>query len=54
MTEKLRTDIAEYVKSGGYDALSFSLLYQPRHNDVPGREIQRIIDEEKRRWRRYN
>ncbi|WP_337102371.1 hypothetical protein [Paenibacillus sp. YIM B09110] len=44
---QLRTDIREYVKGGGWDAFSFALLASPRYDGVPGREIQRLIDEEK-------
>jgi hypothetical protein len=46
-TRQLRADIREYVKGGGWDAFSFSLLTSPRYDGVPGHEIQRIIDEEK-------
>ncbi|MFF2886687.1 hypothetical protein [Paenibacillus sp. NPDC057967] len=42
MDEELRSTIREYVASSGWDALT---VY-PRFSNVPGREIQRIIDEE--------
>ncbi|MBJ6364196.1 hypothetical protein ACFOQM_23535 [Paenibacillus sp. GCM10012307] len=44
--EQLRADVADYVRAGGRDAFSFSLTYHPRYGDVPGCEIQRLIDEE--------
>lgn len=43
--ERLREDIRRYVKRGGWDAFSFSLLASPLYGDVPGRVIQRIINE---------
>jgi hypothetical protein len=45
--EKLRADIRQYVAEGGHDAFSFASLAYPRHNNVSGREIQRIIDTER-------
>lgn len=42
----LRLLIREYVLLGGRDAFSFSMLVSPRFGDAPGREIQRLIDEE--------
>lgn len=47
MDEELRSAIREYVAGGGWDAFSFTLTAYPRFSDVPGREIQRIIDEER-------
>jgi hypothetical protein len=45
--DRLRQDIRDYVRSGGWDAFSFALLASPRYDHVPGREIQRLIDEER-------
>ncbi|MCU6709312.1 hypothetical protein M6D81_11400 [Paenibacillus sp. J5C_2022] len=43
---RLRADIRDYLRSGGVaDAFSFASLAYPAYKDVPGRDIQRIIDE---------
>lgn len=46
MTDDLRQAIAEYVNAGRRDAFEFSALVYPEFKDVPGKEIQRMIDEE--------
>lgn len=45
-TEILRKDIRDYVRRGGRDALSFSMMMRPKYDRVSGREIRRMIDEE--------
>lgn len=42
----LATDIRDYVVIGGRDAFSFSLLSKPYHGDIPGKDLQRMIDAE--------
>lgn len=49
MGDNLRPLIREYVLLGGRDAFSFSQKVSPRYGDVPGREIQQLIDEESTR-----
>ena len=43
---ELKRRIDEYVEQGGRDAFAFSLAYSPDYDDIPGRDIQRMIDEE--------
>ena len=45
--DQLRTAIREFVERGGYDAFDFAVTEYPRFGSVPGRDIQRIIDEER-------
>lgn len=42
--QRLLNDIAEYVRNGERDARGFSLMHYPLYGDIPGREIQRLID----------
>ena len=42
----LAKDIRTYVAIGGRDAFSFSLYHKPYHGDIPGKDLQRMIDEE--------
>lgn len=44
--DELRQAIAEYVIEERRDAFEFSAGYYPKYKDVPGKVIQRIIDEE--------
>lgn len=39
-------DIRSYVAIGGRDAFSFSIMHKPYHGDIPGKDLQRMIDEE--------
>ena len=43
--KRLLNDIAEYVRNGERDARGFSLTHYPLYGDIPGREIQRLIDD---------
>lgn len=42
----LRVDVRVYVEMGGRDAFSFAVSHKPFHGDIPGRDLQRIIDDE--------
>jgi len=42
----LRKAIREYVSKGGRIAFSFSMIHEPRFKDIPGKDIQRMIDEQ--------
>ena len=42
----LARDIMAYVAVGGRDAFSFSIMHKPYHGDIPGRDLQRMIDAE--------
>lgn len=44
---QLRSVVRDFVACGGYDAFDFACLAYPRFMNVPGREIQRIIDKER-------
>jgi len=46
MTDELRKAIREYVSKGGRIAFSFSMIHEPRFKDIPGKDIQRMIDKE--------
>lgn len=43
--EELERDIKEFVEGGGFDAFSFSIKHSPDYGDIPGRDIQLLIDE---------
>lgn len=45
----LAKDIRTYVAIGGRDAFSFSLYHKPYYGDIPGKDLQRMIDEEIKR-----
>ena len=45
----LAKDIRSYVAIGGRDAFTFSLYHKPYHGDIPGRDLQRMIDDEAER-----
>ena len=42
----LAIDIRAYVAVGGRDAFSFSIMHKPYHGDIPGKDLQRMIDAE--------
>ena len=46
MDEQLERSIREYVRKGRRDAFEFSAGHYPKFKDVPGKVIQRLIDEE--------
>lgn len=48
----LRKAIREYVSKGGRIAFSFSMIHEPRFQDIPGKDIQRMIDEEVEKLKR--
>lgn len=43
----LERDIEEFVLEGGFDAFTFSMQYAPKYNNIPGRDLQLLIDEAK-------
>ena len=52
MTDELRKAIREYVSKGGRIAFSFSMIHEPRFKDIPGKDIQRMIDGEVEKLKR--
>lgn len=43
--DNLRKEIRKYVDRGGRDAFAFSIKYRKDYGNIPGNEIQRMIDE---------
>ena len=43
---RLERAISEYVSRGGRDAYSFSVTHAPKYEEIPGKVIQRMIDEQ--------
>lgn len=45
MSDNLRQAVREYVAKGGRNAFEFSVSHSPKFDNVPGNEIQQVIDE---------
>lgn len=43
--DALTKDIKEFVSGGGFDAYSFSIKYAPDYGNIPGRDLQLMIDD---------